>query len=99
MTHLLAIIAMVIGTGVFAKFFPKAMTLLFDRFPEHFAPQTTEAPPQHTDNTPPQVISRETVIAALQNTTAYKQPRLLGPGDILIPHRESAETHSRTASR
>ncbi|QOJ33808.1 MAG: hypothetical protein HRU82_02085 [Nitrospira sp.] len=38
MTHLIAFTAMVVGTGILAKVFPKVMVWVFGRFPEHFKP-------------------------------------------------------------
>lgn len=38
MDHIVAFTALIIGTGLIAKVFPRIMTKIFDRYPEHFSP-------------------------------------------------------------
>lgn len=91
MTHLLALIVTIIGTGLIAMVFPKAMVLIFERFPEHFKPQNSASSTTEQSNPATVTISKKTVVEALENPSDYKEPQLVGPGHILIQHRDSNE--------
>ncbi len=89
MTHIIALTAIIIGAGLIAKVLPKVIIWVFERFPEHFKPQESSVPTDPKTIEKPVHISKTKVVEALQNSSDYEEPQLVGAGHILIRHRES----------